>query len=285
VYYGHGDGTFSQPVTAAVLDRLYTNLSASDLNGDGLSDFVLSTNPKVQDYAGTAIAVVHARAGRKFSAETNLIAGEGFASVAVADFNSDGQPDLLLTNGEPADSLVLLPNVGTPAMTLTSSANPSVIGQAVTITATISAAANLAVLPAPGTITFEGLPDGNVSVPITFAGGSSKGPFKAIATYETASLPVGSTLITAAFPGDSFLNAASASLTQVINPPPSYQLVASPTALQVKAGAAANNSVMITVKALYVFAGRSVSHARWPTLARQWTRVYPPVDLAQTRWR
>jgi hypothetical protein len=150
--------------------------------------------------------------------------------------------------------MVLLLNVGTPSISLTSSANPSAIGQAVTFTATLSAPADLTVLPSPGTITFEGLSGGNVSVPITFAGGGSKGPFKASATYEATALPAGSTVVTAAFPGDALLNPASASLTQVVNPP-GYQLVASPTTLAVKAGATANNAVSITVKALYGFAG------------------------------
>lgn len=258
VYYGKGDATFSQAVTAAVLDRQYTHLIAADLKGDGLSDFVLSTeegNGDDNDYRGTAISIVHGLPGRKFSAETNLVAGAGFASMAAADFNRDGLPDLLFTNGNLADSLVLLTNVGTPSMSLTSSANPSGIGQAVTFSATLSAPADLTVLPSPGTITFEGLPGGDVSAPITFAGGGSGGPFKATATYETADLPVGSTIITATFTGDSLLNAASASLTQVVNPPPIYQLVASPTTLALKAGATANNSVMVTVKPLYGFTG------------------------------
>ena len=150
---------------------------------------------------------------------------------------------------------MLLTNVGTPAMTLTSSANPSVIGQAVTFTATISAPANLTALPGARSIMFEDLPGGSAPVPITFARDGSGGPFTASATYEAAGLPVGSTLVTAAFPGDSLLNAASASLTQVVNPPPSYQLVASPTTLSLKAGATANNSVTITVKSLYGFTG------------------------------
>ncbi len=254
VYYGEGDGTFSQPVTAAVLDRLYSNFSATDLNGDGLSDFVLSTR-EGDDYRGTAISIIHSLSGRKFSAETNLIAGQGFASMIAADFNRDGQPDLLFTNGYLADSLVLLTNVGTPAMTLTSNANPSMIGQAVTFTATISAPADLTVLPGASTITFEGLPNGSAPVPITFARDGSDGPFKASATYETAGLPVGSTMITASFPGDSLLNAVSASLTQVVNPPAMYQLVGSPTTLELKAGATVNNSANITVKSLYGFAG------------------------------
>jgi hypothetical protein len=76
-----------------------------------------------------------------------------------------------------------------------------------------------------------------------------------MATYETAALPIGSTLITATFAGDSYLNAASASLTQVVNPPPSYELVASPTALEMKSGSTANNSVSLTVKSLYGFSG------------------------------
>jgi hypothetical protein len=258
VYYGKGDGTFSQAVTAAVLDRDYVHLIAADLNGDGLSDFVLSTtegNGGNNDYRGTAISIVHSLPGRKFSGETNLVAGAGFASMAAADFTGDGQPDLVFTNGNLADSLVLLTNVGTPSLTLTSSANPSVIGQTVTFTATIYAPADLTKLPGPGTITFDGLPSGNSSVPITFAAGGPGRPFQATATYEAAALPVGSTLIKATFPGDSFLNAASASLTQVVNPPASYQLVASPPTLELKAGATASNSVNITVKSLYGFTG------------------------------
>ena len=253
IYYGKGDGTFSQAVTAATLDRNYVHLIAADLNGDNLSDFVLSTT-EGSDYRGTAISIVHSLSGRRFSGETNLIAGQGFPSMAVADFNRDGQPDLLFTNNDPADSMVLLLNVGTPSMNLTSSANPSAIGQAVTFTTTISAPADLTVLPSPATIRFGGLPGGNVSAPITFTGGGSKGPFKASATYEATGLPAGSTVVTAAFSGDTLLNPASASLTQVVNPP-GYQLVASPTTLTVKAGATANNAVTITVKALYGFAG------------------------------
>jgi hypothetical protein len=273
IYYGKGDGTFSQAVTAATLDRNYVHLIAADLNGDSLFDFVLTTTEGSDD-RGTAISIVHSLPGRKFSGETNLIAGQGFPSMAVADFNRDGQPDLLFTNNDPADSMVLLLNVGTPSMSLTSSANPSAIGQAVTFTATIGAPADLTVLPSPGTITFGGLPDGNVSIPITFAGGGSKGPFKASATYEAAALPVGSTVVTAAFPGDPLLNPASASLTQVVNPP-GYQLVASPTTLAVKAGATANNAVTTTVKALYGFAG-SVSLSCQVAYLGSGTDVSPP---------
>ena len=204
--------------------------------------------------------------------------------MAIADFNHDGQPDLLFTNGAPADSLVLLTNIGTPALTLTSSANPSAIGQAVTFTAAISAPSDLTKLPGAGNITFEGTPDGNVTVPITFAGGSGH-PFAAMATYETAGLPAGSTVITASFPGDSLLNPASASLTQVVNPPASYGLAASPTALEMKAGATANNSVTVTVKSLYGFAG-TVSLSCNVTYLGSGTDASPPTcGLARTHWR
>jgi hypothetical protein len=109
VYYGNGDGSFSQPVSAAMLDRQYVNFLAADLNGDSLADFLLSTkegNGDDNDYRGTAISIVHSLPGRKFSPETNLVAGAGFAAMAVADFNRDGQPDLLFTNGGYANSLV-----------------------------------------------------------------------------------------------------------------------------------------------------------------------------------
>jgi hypothetical protein len=274
IYYGKGDGTFSQAVTAATLDRNYMHLIAADLNGDGLADFLLSTTEGT-DYRGTAISIVHSLPGRKFSGETNLVAGAGFASMAIADFTRDGQPDLLFTNGGLADSLVLLTNVGTPALTLTSSANPSIIGQAVTFTATISAPADLTMLPGPATISFEGLSSGNESVPITFAASGPGRAFQAIATSEAVALPVGSTLIRATFPGDSLLNAASASLTQVVNPPASYQLVASPTTLELKAGATANNSVAITVESLYGFTG-TVSLSCAVTYLGSGTDANPP---------
>lgn len=277
VYYGNGDGSFSQPVTAGILDRGYLNFRVADLNGDGLSDFILSTNLSLGidvDYRGSAIAIIHGLPDHKFSAETNLIAGQGFASMAEADFNRDGQPDLLFTNGGYADSLVLLTNIGTPALTLTSSVNPSVIGQAVTFTAALSAPSDLTKLPVPGNITFEGTPDGNVTVPITFAGGSGK-RFTATATYQTASLPVGSTVITASFAGDSLLNPASASLTQVVNPPASYGLAASPTALEMKAGVTGNNAATVTVKSLYGFAG-AVSLACNVTYLGSGTDASPP---------
>jgi hypothetical protein len=147
----------------------------------------------------------------------------------------------------------LLTNIGTPSLKLTSSENPSVIGQSITFTATVTAPGDLTALPSPGNITFAGVPGGSVTVPITFAGGSGK-PFTATATYETADLPAGSTTVTATFPGDRLLNPVSASLTQIVNSP-SYQIVASPTALTVKAGAATNNTVTIMVKSLYGFMG------------------------------
>jgi hypothetical protein len=130
-------------------------------------------------------------------------------------------------------------------------------------------------LPSPATISFEGLSSGNVSVPITFAAGAPGRAFQATATAEAAALPVGSTLIRATFPGDSLLNAASASLTQIVNPPASYQLVASPTTLELKAGATANNSVAITVKSLYGFTG-TVSLSCAVTYLGSGTDANPP---------
>jgi hypothetical protein len=100
VYYGNGDGTFSSPVLAATLNHGYINMATSDFNGDGFGDFAVSTNFAVaNDFSGDSIAIVHSLSGRNFSAETNLIAGRGYSSLAIADLNRDGLPDLLFANG------------------------------------------------------------------------------------------------------------------------------------------------------------------------------------------
>jgi uncharacterized delta-60 repeat protein len=101
-------------------------------------------------------------------------------------------------------------NKGSTATTLTSSQNPSILGQSVTFTATLSA-----VSPASGTptglITFK---DGGNSIGTgTLAGG--------VATFTTTALAVGSHTITTSYGGDaSFTNTGTGTLTgnpQVVN--------------------------------------------------------------------
>jgi hypothetical protein len=139
-------------------------------------------------------------------------------SVAVADLNGDGKPDLVVAN-QCADNSsvcaqtsvgVLLNNTitGSPtATTLTSSPNPSRVGQAVTFTAAVSSSAGIP-------------PNGEI---ITFNNGSAvlgTAPLSGGTTsLVVSSLPVGTFTITARYPGDAnFVASTSPGLQQVVNP-------------------------------------------------------------------
>src|SRR5207244_4328568 len=90
----------------------------------------------------------------------------------------------------------------------TSSVNPSVFGQSVMFTATVSAVAPGAGTPT-GTVQFR---DGaaNLGSPVTLTGGS--------ASFSTSALSVGGHSITAVYSGDTNFNTStSAVLTQTVN--------------------------------------------------------------------
>lgn len=91
-------------------------------------------------------------------------------------------------------------NKATPTMTLSSSVNPSVVNQSVSITATLPASAT-------GTVTF-------------ISGATNLGTAtisNGTATVSTSFLPIGSDSITASYSGDPNNNTAIASLTQTVN--------------------------------------------------------------------
>src|SRR6202008_81110 len=100
-------------------------------------------------------------------------------------------------------------NKANTSTTVTSSVNPSVFGQSVTFTATVSPVAPGAGTPT-GTVTFldGGSPIGT--------GTLSSG----IATFTTSALPVGNHTITTSYGGDGNFNGSTGSLTgnpQVVN--------------------------------------------------------------------
>ncbi len=121
------------------------------------------------------------------------------------------------------------------SVALTSSLNPSIYGQSVTFTATVTGA--------------SGTPSGNV----TFLNGSSKlgtvALASGVANLNTTSLNPGSHTITAKFAGDAAYGAATASLTQTVTSklPPAYSI--SVTALDPSSVNAGNTSTStITLK-------------------------------------
>src|SRR5262249_1463793 len=103
-------------------------------------------------------------------------------------------------------------NQNTSSTTLISSANPSVLGKAVTFTATVTSSGGT---PA-GTVTFK---DGATTLGTATLNGSGQ------ATFTTSALATGSHAITAAYAGDTNLSGStSAPLTQAIEAVPADSL-------------------------------------------------------------
>jgi hypothetical protein len=131
----------------------------------------------------------------------------GILGIAVADLNQDHKPDIVTANFSASTFSVFLnsSNRQTPTVTLTSSPNPSRLGQTVTFTATVT--------PAPlnwptETMTFRN--GSTVLTKIRFQNGTTK--------FRTNSLPAGSDVIAATYNGDccDYLPATSPTLTQVV---------------------------------------------------------------------
>lgn len=226
VFYGNGDGTFAAPVLAGKFNRNYTRIAAADLNRDGLADLVLSTSGTLA--GGHAVGVVNAAPGRAYASEINYTAGTGLSSLAIADVNGDGFPDLLFANGDynlRAGSVTILLNTGnTTAGTLVASPEPSNTGQAFRLTATLNPPVPGALLAGGVTFSINGSPIGaatlndntaTIVAPTTLAAGV----YKLEATWpgDETYLPVDLTanhVITAP------AAAASLTLTSSLNPAP-----------------------------------------------------------------
>jgi hypothetical protein len=226
VLLGNGDGTFQPVVTyQSGAGGWGSSVAVGDVTGAGKLDVVATD----QSAGGNGInhglvALLQGNGDGTFQAAQTYDSG-GFLtnSVAIADLNDDGKPDLVVANICADDTLsckrssvgVLLNNSGarkvTTATTLISLLNPSFVGQVVTFKATVTSGART---PPDGEIvTFKN--GSAVLGTVSLSGGS--------ATLTTSSLPAGSFTITATYPGDStFAPSTSPALKQVVNPTTKY---------------------------------------------------------------
>ena len=103
VLLGNGDGTFRTAVTYDSRGQRYQpSLAVADVNGDQKPDVLVATivcfNISYCDYA-PAISVLLGNGDGTFqAAQAYPSGGSQSNSVAVADVNGDGQPDLLVSN-------------------------------------------------------------------------------------------------------------------------------------------------------------------------------------------
>lgn len=214
VLLGNGDGTFQ---TAMTYDSggVSTSVAMADVNGDGIPDLVVASCGNNNCENGN-VGVLLGNGDGTF--QTVVFYGSGgfeAYSVAVADINGDGKPDVVVANmcasgGTCANGGVIGVLVNTSLIptttTLISSLNPSNFGQAVTFSATVTPRQGVG--SPTGTVDFF---DGGTNI------GNSNLNSSGVATLATSTLSVGTHTITATYNGDAnFAPSTSPPLYQVV---------------------------------------------------------------------
>ena len=132
-------------------------------------------------------------------------------TVVTATYSGDGN---FTISGSTFNELVASGAAGSSNVVVTSSVNPSALGQSVTFTATVTdGGATPGPTPPTGTVTFS--VDGVAQTPVTLPGTATGNT----ATFTTAALTTGTHTITATYSGDANFaptNSVSASFQQIV---------------------------------------------------------------------
>ncbi len=212
VLLGNGDGTFQAAQNYSTGAPSAVSIAVADVNGDGKPDLLVAH--KCTGFCNSSpVAVLLGNGDGTFKTALRYYSGGRNAnSIVVADMNGDSKPDLLVANAclsytdcTTGSVGVLLGLAGVQTTTkLDSSLNPSVYGQAVTLTATVTSVGSGT---PTGTVRFE---NGTTGLGYaTIVGG--------VAMLTKTSLPAGTLSITARYNGDpQSAKSTSAPLSQIV---------------------------------------------------------------------
>jgi hypothetical protein len=100
VLLGNGDGTFQSAVTYGSGGTVANSVAVADVNGDGKPDLLVANAcTKSCSNSNGEVAVLLGNGDGTFQTAAGYGSGGGFGkSIAVADVNRDGKPDLVLAN-------------------------------------------------------------------------------------------------------------------------------------------------------------------------------------------
>jgi hypothetical protein len=212
-----GDGNFNASTSTAITQTVNKGASsttvASSPNASVFGQTVTftATVSAVGPAAGTPGGTVTFNDGGNSIGSGTLSGGTASLSTSglsvgnhtiTVSYSGDGN-----FNASASAAITQTVNKGNSSSSVSSSQNPSVFGQSVTFTATVSAVNPAAGTPG-GTVTFN---DGGSSIgSATLSGGTG--------SFSTSSLSVGSHTITVSYSGDSnFTGSTSSAITQTVN--------------------------------------------------------------------
>jgi hypothetical protein len=101
VLLGNGDGTFQAAVSYSLGGNGATSVAVADLNGDGHPDLVVATwcQNSPPNCGNGGVSVLLGNGDGTFQAPVSYSSGALYAtSVAIADVNGDGHPDVVVGN-------------------------------------------------------------------------------------------------------------------------------------------------------------------------------------------
>ena len=99
VLLGIGDGTFQAPISYGSDGYNASSVVVADVNGDEMPDLVVANLYENGDLSNGAVSVLLGNGDGTFQTPASYNSGAGDAeSVAVADVNGDGMPDLVVAN-------------------------------------------------------------------------------------------------------------------------------------------------------------------------------------------